>query len=120
MRPLQGQRKQTKNILSHPEGMHVKEQGQATGDFNARVQTKLGMDEDMIGYHTSDKDKTTLDKQDDCVIQNRQHMLDYARDTRQLVMNTFFDNPETLKVTYKEQKGAPRRGALDARNLRGT
>ena len=78
-----------------------------TEGFNARMQTKLGMDEDMIGYHTFDTDNTTLDKQDDCVIQNRQHMLDYARDTRQVVMNTFFDKPQKFKVTYKEKKGHP-------------
>eukprot|EP00973_Karenia_brevis_P078287 10869393-Karenia_brevis.AAC.1 len=41
---------------------------------------------------------------DEQVIENRHLFLSYAVETKQLVMNTFFEKAEVKKATYKEKK----------------
>ena len=75
------------------------------GDFNARIQTRMGEDEEVIvGPHLFDSSRITLETQPDEVLDNRALFLDYAMEMRMKVANTLFQKPPQGLLTYKENK----------------
>eukprot|EP00975_Prorocentrum_lima_P054848 11497894-Prorocentrum_lima.AAC.1 len=72
------------------------------GDFNARLQTRLEEEHDMIGPHVFDPTRITIAEQLPETLYNRHLMLDYLIAEELRVMNTFFPKPVSKLVTYRE------------------
>ena len=71
------------------------------GDFNARIQTCRRGEEDIVGPHTLDKNNTNLHVQKEEVLCNRQALIKYAMETKQIIAITWFCKPEHKKVTFR-------------------
>ena len=74
------------------------------GDFNARVQTRMGDHEQCIGQHTFDKRKITLETQDEGVKENRRMFISMCMQLKCKVMNTMFEKPDIKLITHKHQR----------------
>ena len=74
------------------------------GDFNARVQVKLGEREQCIGSHTFHKERVTLELQDEGLKENRRLFISMCTNLQSKVMNTMFEKPDIKLVTHKHQR----------------
>jgi exonuclease III len=79
----------------------------AAGDMNARVQVRISEAEDMVGDHTFDKGNTYADSLEPRVEESRSMLLEYAEETHQKLMNTFFPKQDKYLFTYCHDKRSP-------------
>ena len=74
------------------------------GDFNARVQKKLNLQEQFMGNHTFDKhgDRIGERAQDYPARENRELSINFCNEINAVATNTFFEKPEGKLMTFKQ------------------
>ena len=77
------------------------------GDFNARIQAKLNIEETSLGPHIFDPTLNRLETQSIEILENRSNMIGFAERENAVIINTHFRKPEHKLITYKENKSHP-------------
>ena len=72
-----------------------------TGDFNARIQTKLSAEETCIGPHTFNKENITIETQGDKIEESRNLLIDLCQTIDATKMNTQFQKSDEKLATHR-------------------
>ena len=73
-------------------------------DINARIQVKPITDGDPGGPHTFDKHSTTIRREPDCVLDNRERFIGFCDQNKLISSNTDFEKPPEQLANYRERK----------------
>ena len=71
------------------------------GDFNARIQIKTNEEEKCIGKHTFNKEKITIEQQNEKVEESRNMLINLCVSTDTILMNTQFQKPSEKLATHR-------------------
>ena len=82
---------------------HSKGPTYVIGDLNARIQTRLKGEDEIVCKFAFDKHNTTLEKQGQETTENRQLLISKRKDNNWNLMNTYFDKPNRKLMTYREK-----------------